>query len=433
LKSTSAAITLGISNFRRESFPVARFLGTTVIAVAICLVVAACAVVDQFDDRVYSGNLESQNALNNETLLNIVRASRYQSMNFIAITQVTGGLQETVSTGLPTITIGPAQTAAQHQFQVTNSVSNQATGGFQSNPLVSTGFQSAMLSPVSPRTVALLSASHPREAVFYSLLDAIVLSDSNFIVRYENNETEGPLDTHCNRLSGDYTRADLPVFEKYCNYGAFLELLHVLISAGLTSELLPLENVAQKDQPQASGHICFDRSRAARGYLANPVCGATITPAARPAAAKKTADSHDNAKDAGAAAAAKAPAAASAGPSAQRLTIEGVGTFNVTLSFRSPASVYRFYGAMYGQHDGGRYRYRATAYKSFTPEGVPFITITSDRIGGCYASANYEGQFFCAPRGAPNTALIFAMLQELRNLSIQSTDLNSAFTVRLSN
>jgi hypothetical protein len=413
---------------------VARFWGTTAVAVAICFLVAACAVVDQFDDRIYSGNLESQNALNNETLLNIVRASRYQSMNFIAITQVTGGLQETVSTGLPTITIGPAQTAAQHQFQVTNSISSQATGGFQSNPLVSTGFQSAMLSPVSPRIVALLSASHPREAVFYSLLDAIVLRDGNFIVRYENNETADPLDTHCSRLPGDYTRADLPVFEKYCNYDAFLELLHVLITAGLTSELLPLENVAQKDQPQASGHICFDRSRAIRGYVASPACGGTATPAVRIAPAKKASEPRDNVKDAGAAAGAKkAPTVQNTSVSAQRLTIEGVGTFSVTLSFRSPASVYRFYGTMYGQHDGGHYRYRATAYKDFTPDGAPFITITPDRTGGCYASANYEGQFFCAPRGAPNTALIFALLQELRNLSIQSTDLNSAFTVRLSN
>ncbi|WP_076864715.1 hypothetical protein [Bradyrhizobium mercantei] len=420
-----------------------------VAAATVSISVGACAFVDQFDDRVYRANLQSQSALNSETLLNVIRSSRYQSMNFVAITQVTGGQQETLSTGLPTITIGPAQTAAQHQFAVTNSLSSQATGGYQSNPLVSTGFQSAMLSPVSPRTVALLAASHPREAVFYSLLDAIVLKVGNWIVRFENNVTVAPLDPHCGRLTGDYTKDDLVVFERYCNYNAFVEMMRILISAGLTSELMPLENVAQKDQPQASGHICFDRSRAAIGYRADPVCGQSAKKfqAVQALDASKKGAAAKGPKDAAHPPAAPDAATAKAGsPSPapqkkgstrestdQQLTIEGVGTFNVTLSFRSPASVYRFYGLMFGEQQGGNFRYHSAAYKNFLREGEPFINIRSDASEGCYVSVNYAGQFFCVPHYSQNTALIFAMLEELRNLSIQSTDLNSAFTVRLSN
>lgn len=419
-----------------------------IVAAAIASVlVGACAIVDQFDDRVYRGNLQSQNALNSETLLNILRASRYQSMNFVAITQVTGGLQETVSTGLPTITIGPAQTAAQHQFAVTNSVSSQATGGYQSNPLVSTGFQSAMLSPVSLRTVALLAASHPREAVFYSLLDAIVLKDGDWMVRYENNVTTRPLSADCVRLTGDYTRNDLVTFERSCNYAAFVLVMRLMVDAGLTSELLPVENAAQKDQPQAIGHICFDRSRALRRYTASPVCGQQAKPAGPAPAAKKEAGPAKGTMEgqpSGASAGAEAPKPSAAPPTAkakqslpskteQRFTIDGVGTFNVTLSFRSPASVYRFYGLMFSEEQGGNYRYHSRAYKNFFREGEPFINITSDATERCYVGVTYDGGFFCVPSYAQNTALIFAMLEELRNLSIQSTDLNSAFTVRLSN
>jgi hypothetical protein len=424
--------------------------GVSVLAGGVLL--ASCAVVDQFEDRIYSGNLKSQNAMNQETLVNIIRASRFQTMNFVALTQVTGGLQETLTTGLPTITIGPAQTVAQHQFQVANSLSSQATGGFQSNPLVSTNFQAAMLSPASPRTVALLASSHPREPVFYSLVDSISLSAGNFIVRFENDETRKDNDPACERVHGNYTKSDLQIFEGHCNYSAFVEMLWLLLSAGLTSELIPVEGVSQKDAPQANGHICFDRSRAV--FYATPYCGQSKPPTTK----VKSKDS----PSAGASPKPKpsptSPPAQTSSPvptpsptpiasptpgkpappkstdsSVQRLTIRGVGTFDVMLSFRSPVAVFRFYGALYGQQDGGHYRYQARPLANLLGPDEPFIDIISGSSSGCYTSIDYGGQPFCVPSYSSNTALIFTMLQELRNLSIQSTDLNSAFTVRLSN
>src|SRR4029077_1812159 len=122
------------------------------------MLLSGCAAVDQFGSRVYDANLNSQNALNDETLLNIVRASKYHSPNFIGISQITGGQSEQLTTGLPTVSIGPGQTAANHVYQISNSVVSGATGGYQSNPLISTAFQNAMLTPVSQRTVAQLIA-----------------------------------------------------------------------------------------------------------------------------------------------------------------------------------------------------------------------------------------------------------------------------------
>jgi hypothetical protein len=418
------------------------FFGVILLLSSVLL--SACAVVDQFEDRIYSSNLKSQNAMNQETLVNIIRASRFQTMNFVALTQVAGGQQETLTTGLPTITIGPAQTLAQHQFQVSNSLSSQATGSFQSNPLVSTNFQSAMLSPVSPRTVALLASSHPREPVFISLVDAITLSSGAFIVRFENDETRADTNPACDRVHGNYTKADLQTFERHCNYSAFVEMLWLLLSAGLNSELVPIDGASPKDGPQATGHICFDRSRAV--FFATPFCGQ-----ARSAPAKVVAKSTPKPTPSSTPVAASPPAEPGTNPtptptptpqkttpaktvdSVQRLTINGVGTFEVVISFRSPVAVFRFYGALYGQQAGGHYRYQARSLANLLRPDEPFINIAADNSSGCYTSINYDGQPFCVPSYSNNTALIFTILQELRNLSIQSTDLNSAFTVRLSN
>jgi hypothetical protein len=404
------------------------------LAVACSLVLSACAIVDQFESRIYDSNLKSQNAMNQETLVNIVRASRFQTMNFVALTQLTGGQAETLTTGLPTVTFGPAQTIAQHQFQVTNSLSSGATGGFQSNPLVSTTFQSAMLSPISPRTLAMLASSHPREPVLYSVVEAIALSDGDFVVRFENDPTRQTDDAACKRLHG-YTKKDLETFEAQCNYPAFLQLLQILISAGFTSELIPIEGVSQKDAPQAVGHLCFDRSRAISGYDATPVCGKP-----KRVAGKTTKSKPDTKKaDKGQATPSPAPSGQLTNPqaidtSAARLTIHGVGTFDVSFSFRSPVSVFRFYGVMYGQLNGGDYRYYSRPLANLLAPDEPFVNIVlNGGSAGCYTSIDYEGQNFCVPASSANTALIFTILQELRNLSIQSTDLNSAFTVRLSN
>jgi hypothetical protein len=137
-------------------------------ALAFGFWLAACASVDQFGSRTYDGNLNSQNATNQEILLNIIRASSYQSTNFFAITQVTGSQVETLTTGLPTITLGPGLTTAQRQAVISDSLANGVTGGYQSNPLVSSTFSEGMLSPTSLRTIALLFWSHPREPCIWT-------------------------------------------------------------------------------------------------------------------------------------------------------------------------------------------------------------------------------------------------------------------------
>jgi hypothetical protein len=64
----------------------------------------------------------------------------------------------------------------------------------------------------------------------------------------------------------------------------------------------------------------------------------------------------------------------------------------------------------------------------------PFLNIVSDRIGDvCYTYVVYGGQSYCVPSDSAHTAMLLDIPENLRNLSIQPSDLNSAFTVRLQN
>jgi hypothetical protein len=64
--------------------------------------------------------------------------------------------------------LGPGLTTAQRQAVISDSLANGVTGGYQSNPLVSSTFSEGMLSPTSLRTIALLFWSHPREPCIWT-------------------------------------------------------------------------------------------------------------------------------------------------------------------------------------------------------------------------------------------------------------------------
>ena len=66
-------------------------------------------------------------------------------------------------------------------------------------------------------------------------------------------------------------------------------------------------------------------------------------------------------------------------------------------------------------------------------EGEPFINIVGANGQGCFTDVHYNGGFYCVPGNSRHTAMLVDILIQLRNLATQATDLNSAFTVRLSN
>ena len=151
-----------------------------IFALLLMTGLAGCTTyVDSFKDRVLAHNAEVHDAMNGEALLNIVRASRFEALNFLALNETSGGRTQSLNLGLPSLTIGPGKSITQKQFTFSgNSESNSATGGFRTNPLVSDTFQQGMMAPISPRELAMLIAAHGREAVLLAVIDQVRINDS---------------------------------------------------------------------------------------------------------------------------------------------------------------------------------------------------------------------------------------------------------------
>jgi hypothetical protein len=414
-------------------------------ALALGLWLTACASVDQFGSRIYDGNLNSQNATNQEILLNIIRASRYQSTNFLAITQVTGGQSELLTTGLPTITFGPAQTATQHQAVISNSLASGVTGGYQSNPLVSSAFSEGMLSPISLRTIALLLGSHPREAVFYATIDSIRLKLLGRVDTYRNDPSydtppNGQALSCHNMFEVAAEREDVSFFktrEDVCNYTKFASFLLKFLDFGLYAELVPANPTASKAgtptsaaanttpsttntqstnataSPQATGQLCFDPSHAELEDYRRELLGSKFKQA--------VCKVHTSAS--------KARPTNQAG----NLIIPFTGIGNVELdavTFRSPSGVFQYLGTVWRNDESYLIHYGTREAQALLQPSVPYINIIQGN-SDCFVALRFHGAQYCVPQGSDNTALLMDILVQLRNLSITPSDLNSAFSVRV--
>jgi hypothetical protein len=442
----------------RALLPSCRIAAANCTVLRICgllplsLLLISCAAVDQFGSRIYDGNLNSQNAMNQEILVNIIRASRLQSTNFMAITQVSGTQTETLTTGLPSVTFGPAQTVAQHQYQISNSVASGVTGTYQANPLVSSAFSEGMLSPISLRTVALLLGSHPREAVFDAIIESIqlkYLDHNNQIVAYWNDATpqndslpENTRYRSCQELSdAAQARNDVRFFlqeDSFCNYTKFVNIYKLFMSWGLYAELVPARGGASKAgtpssaastvplaspsptpsmtsnstaSPQATGQICFSLVYALEGSRSRVASSPELKPALC-GTKGSMAGSTSSANTA----------------SPIKVTMGALGRVQLdNITFRSPAGVFSYLGKLYREHAGDRVRYFTAP---LVASDAPFLDIV-EGAGDCFVLVTYEGQSYCVPHGSSSTALLIDLLVQLRNLSITPSDLNSAFSIRL--
>ena len=76
----------------------------------------------QLEPRAGVINHQTDNARNNEILLNIIRASYSQPLNFVPISKASGTQTTDLKVGLPTFTLGPFQTLMEKQFPVRGAI-----------------------------------------------------------------------------------------------------------------------------------------------------------------------------------------------------------------------------------------------------------------------------------------------------------------------
>jgi hypothetical protein len=445
----------------------------TIVFRAFCLLLFAglsgsCATVDQFGSRAYDGNLNTQNGLNQEILVNIVRASRYQSVSWNPPSQITGGQTEALTTGLPTINFGPGTTAASQIYSITNSVSSGVTGGYTTTPLATTAFQTGMLTPVDLKTIASLQTYYPREAIFYALIAAIdvklVSSDRQYVrlvndpsQAYSNIYEPSILDqTKCNAMLDEARLHPGPqVFFGFgeCSYEKFRNLLGLLIQYGLYTELVqippPQPTQAQANQSNiiTIGRFCFNRALVFPALLASvppssfPKCGLNKTQPAGGAiqVVRTETDKFDdriiNTKTKSQTTMITTTTNSIVPLTGRnfRVKFAGIGWVDITFELRSPNGYLNYLGSWFNVGNTVSFEYASNQLKALLPKGDPYLSIVDGLYAPCYSWVNYSGQRFCVPMGARHTAMLMDIAAILRNLNISPSDLNAPVSVRVTN
>ena len=94
-------------------------------AAIACLALSACAFTDgTVDGRYDTINRSTDSARNQAILLNIVRASRAEPLNFVAFAKIGGTTSTGLGMGLPSFFVGPDRVGSQKQTTFGNSTLN---------------------------------------------------------------------------------------------------------------------------------------------------------------------------------------------------------------------------------------------------------------------------------------------------------------------
>lgn len=436
---------------------------------AFCLFLLAgllgsCAVVDQYGSRAYDGNLNTQNAINQEVLVNIIRASRYQAISWNPANSITGSQMEQVQTGLPSIFIPKS---------LPNVISNQLTssvnGGFTTAPLATTAFQAGMLTPVDLKTVASLATYYPREAVFFALVGAIeVKSISSGRYAHLINDPSAAY-YHIDVPLGDMDqkRCNSELFQRPgpqvffgpskptdCSYEKFSNLLGVLIDNGLSTELVQIPGL-QPAQAQANqsnlvtvGQLCIDKSIAPQALLffvqdSNfRQCGESYAKRPLGGTVQVTTTLIDKRDD-------KIINTDTKSRTKQTVTITnsvlpitgrafkvrfaGIGVVEITFELRSPNAFLSYLGSWYRIGDTVTFGGYDSIPAQTIYNGGPYVAVLNGLPTSCYSWVNYDSGLYCVPMGATHTSMLMDIAVILRNLNISPTDLNAPVAVRIAN
>jgi hypothetical protein len=411
----------------------------TISMLAVCwltTLLSGCAFVDNFTPRQYALNIHSQDALNQETLLNIIRASRFQPLNFMGIGLLTGNQSEDLRIGLPTITFGPGQSTTAKEFIFSgNIIDSSASFGFNMNPLISTDFQRAMLTPVSQNTLAQLMASYPREAVFYMVMARVKLTAGKMVAVLRNDPgddrdfvdkagttipcrdifADQPADGGPNphrRLAAITSELYSPENDRYCVFSKFVALLRIALRYGLTAtraaNAAPPTSQPNKgsgaaetgsaEQAGSQGRLCFEEG------LADLALRAVVL---------QMDNRCDNPNP----------------PQSFAFPFDG-GSLEFEINFRSPTSVFGYVGALVRNGTAQNIHYYHPDLRELSSE--QFVNIVQGQSSGCIVNISYLGEGYCIPgEGSFNTGIVLQILQALRNLSISPTDLNAPYAVRV--
>jgi len=430
----------------------ARLTGV-LIALAALLGLSGCTLLENtLSDRETAVNVGSASTREDGILLNIVRASRSEPLNFMTLSKynAAGTLEGSIgmthngdalnyniinNSPITTATSALAKTASNAFVRnaFTPSVRSNTAMNFDVAPLENQEFYTQFMSPLGlDRLNLLVNAGIPRELVLHSIVkSARMVHRDGREFDYNNDPTDDRWDgengpdarAHCEGLQSEnafhrpftHSAWDKPHIND-CNYQKFLYFLRNALQYGMTTEVVDtppkaLSETAQtKTQtltvvltqaPQASKQkvrLCFDRAIAA---------------------------SYDKTVHGSIACNSKAYGASGAnyqdlGPNVRLINPE----------LRSPYAIFQYYGKMLSSKTVNRVRLFDRPPMLQTGD-KKILTVKNER-GDCFASAYHRGESYCVPnQGATNTKEIFTLLNVLVNLSLKASSLPTTPSIQV--
>lgn len=372
----------------------------------LALTLGGCVALGSIDRRATTLNETTGTTQNRAILLNLVRASKFEPIYFLALSQFNGSGTEDLRLGVPEVTFGPKQAASQKDYIIggtagsdTNYLDNSFVTSFQESVLASKDFYAGLMAPLDLQDVdLLLHQGFARELIFYLVIDKATITPRGgdpFVIWNDPSDPK---------------RFEL--FQGYIKQA----MLH-----GLTTQsyLAPEDGVAAPEgkgppdkAPKMVPHaeLCYDRalatSDARKDFPADAnLCSTTHT--------GKTAAS-----------------------SGSNLTVNLYGQqMEIEVTTRSIFGIFQYLGGIIARGDPNGVRLHA--YPELPAEvtvDAPILEIATGGgpYGGCFSAIGYEGTRYCVPeQGAENTKKIFNILNALLALKTAPGDLPVTQTVRI--
>jgi hypothetical protein len=209
-----------------------------IICAALLATAPGCAVVDDVSLRSETMNTSMAEYNQYATLMNIVRASRYEPLNFVAVTQGSPNTSFVGNAAVPNLTFNPYHLAT--SAITGNSVSSTASNTLTIQSLDDPASWQSMLTPVDVATIGFfIKQGYPQELLFWLFIDRIRMNANNSYHDFANDP-------------------DDPTFADFAN-----QLLR-LVAAGLTIEV---ERGAPKSGQNPASQICYNQAIAKWNYL----------------------------------------------------------------------------------------------------------------------------------------------------------------------
>jgi hypothetical protein len=380
----------------------------------------ACAFVDSIAPRYDTINRGTDEARNKAILLNIVRASHNEPLNFVAFSKVSGTTQMSYTLGSPSFLVGPNPAGAAAlptpgRDVIFGNASNlntaaQASNNFDISTFETKDFYNALLRPVDlPTLNYFIRQGYSRELLFWLFADTI--EETVRGQSYGYHYVPGHHEKGCNVILG----------RQKC----FEDLIEIAVATGLTVETKSIEKPAQqKGGGGVYARFCFDQLLQKRNDLGDtergiqelghlqtlvwsrahlPACRTNWNPAAKASAQKGNTETDTLIFE---------------------QPITPVGPVRYRIVTRSTFGIYQFLGQLLATGAADNLTLTDNADDNL-------LTVVRGGEQNCFQSLSYKDSSYCVPDAAKNTKQIFQLLAQLVALQTSSQDLAITPTVRV--